>query len=319
MVEIKININKDNKDKILKLLNELVEAETGSSSESSTQTKESEESNQKKVNEDDYKGYAKYFDKPVEYTAELLLQPSVTSHEFGLGTTFLFNSFFAAKAMLRAIANLTNEKKEPASVEDVLQVFYKAAKARDLQKIKGFPKERSKQRHEGSNENRPLYSIILPLSELGLLSKENDKVYLTKAGLELAQLDNPKLDENKESLLSEKEIEFITDYLKQIDAQGYKEYSVLKGFVNYIKEMQQHGKMPSYQDLTKYFYSNQGFVDFLYKNSKFGKRGIPKETHDFNNWVKRESRAIASSKISILRELGVLENKRNSYKILKNW
>ncbi|MGC8578421.1 MAG: hypothetical protein ACP5M7_10570, partial [Thermoproteota archaeon] len=159
----------------------------------------------------------------------------------------------------------------------------------------------------------------LPLSELGLLRKENDRVYLTKAGLELAQLDNPKLDENKENLLSENEVEFITNYLKQIDAQGYKEYSLLKNFVNYIKEMQVHGRMPSYQDLTKYFYSNQGFVDFLYKNSKFGKRGISKETHDFINWVKRESRAIASSKISILRELGVLENKRNSYNILKNW
>ncbi len=316
MVEIRININKENKDKILKLLDELVEAETGSP-ESSIQTKEAEERVFEKANEEAYKNYAKYFDKPIEYPTELLLQPKVTSSKFGLGANFLFNSFFAAKAMLRAIANLSNEKKESVSIEDALQIFYNAAKARGLY-VKGFPKGR-KQKHEGSAENRPLYSIILPLSELGLLRKENDRVYLTKAGLELAQLDNPKLDENKESLLSEKEVEFITTYLKQIDAQGYKEYSLLKDFVNHIKEMQVHGRMPSYQDLTKYFYSSQEFVDFLYNNSKFGKRGIPKETHDFINWVKRESRAIASSKISILRELGVLENKRNSYKILKNW
>lgn len=317
-MEIKIGINKYNKDKILKLLDALVEAETTNQEQSKQPKPKIEESTDKTANEEAYRDYARYFDRPISYPNELLLESEIQPAKFGLGTNFLFNSFFAAKAMLRAIANRINEKKAPVSIEESLKTFFDATKARGLQEYKGFPKERE-QKHEGSAENRPLYSIIFPLSELGFLRIEDKKIYLTKAGLDFAMLNNPKLDQNAESFLSEEETSFITDHLKQIDKEGYKEYTLLKSFIDYIKERQLHNKAVSYHDLTKYFFSNQEFVDYLYENSKFGKKNLPKESHDFVNRVKRESQAIASSKISILRELGVLESKRNSYSILKNW
>lgn len=317
-MEIRIDINKYNKDKILKLLDALVEAEATNQEQSKQPRTKIEESTNKATNEEAYKDHARYFDRPVSYIKELLPESEIRPAKFGLGTNFLFNSFFAAKAMLRVIANLINEKKAPVSTEEVLKIFFGATKARGLQQSKGFPKERE-QKHEGSAENRPLYSIIFPLSELGFLKIEDKKICLTNAGLDLAMLNNPKLDQNAESLLSEEETSLITSHLKQIDKEGYKEYTLLKSFIDYIKEKQLHNRTISYQDLTKYFSSSQEFVDYLYKNSKFGKKNLPKESHDFANRLKRESQAIASSKISILRELGVLESKRNSYDILKNW
>ncbi len=317
-MEIKINIDKYNKDKIFKLLDALVEAEATNTDQSRQPRKEVEESKNKATNEEVYKSYAKYFDKPVSYPKELLLESKIQPSKFGLGTNFLFNSFFSAKAMLRIIANLINEKKAPADIKETLKTFFGATKARGLQDAKGFPKERE-QKHEGSAENRPLYSIIFPLSKLGFLRIDDKKIYLTKAGLDLAMLNNPKLDQNSDKLLSEEEISFIINYLKQIDKEGYKEYTLLKNFLDYIKEKQLHSKAINYQDLTRYFSTSQEFIDYLYENSKFGKKNLPKESHDFVNRVKRESQAIASSKISILRELGILESRRNSYSILKNW
>jgi hypothetical protein len=131
-------------------------------------------------------------------------------------------------------------------------------------------------------------------------------------------LTNPKLDNNKDELLSEEEINYLIDYLKEIDIHGYKEYTFLKRIVDFIKEKSTYGKTPVYQDLVDFIKHDERFVDYVYKTSKFGKNGLPKESRDFINKLQRTAQAVVASRIALLRELRVIEDKRNSYRIIKN-
>jgi len=311
-MKVEININKDNKDKVLRLLDELVEAESGTS-EGIKQV----ETKKYAGRPFDYTRYIKYIDRPSNYIHDLLVPAKIEPSEFGFGTNFLFNSFFASKAMLRVIANLTNEKRNPIEQQQALEIFNKAAIARDLQKYNGFPKERA-EKHEGSKLNRPLYSILIPLSQIGMLRIDGTKLLLTKQGLEFAMLPNPKLDENKEELLSNEEINYLVNYLKEIDKQGYKEYTFLNQLLNFIKEKSKYEKIPEFQDLVDFLKKNEKFVDYIYENSKFGKKGLPKNDYSFSNKVKRTTQAVIASRIALLRELRVIEDKRNSYRIIND-
>jgi len=315
-MKIEINITKDNKDKILKLLDELVDAES-STSEEAGKIRINESKEEHRAEKEEYKGYARYMNKPSGYIDKLLAPASIESSEFGLGKNFLFNSFFAAKAMLRVIANLTKEEQKSPEQSKVLEIFNKAAIALGLQAYNGFPKER-KEKHEGSKINKPLYGILIPLSQMGILKLNDNNISLTKNGLEFSMLTNPKLDNNKDELLSEEEINYLIGYLKEIDMHGYKEYTFLKRIVDFIKEKSTYGKTPVYQDLVDFIKRDERFVDYVYKTSKFGKNGLPKESRDFLNKLQRTAQAVVASRIALLREFRVIEDKRNSYRILKN-
>jgi len=315
-MKIEINITKDNKDRILKLLDELVDAES-STSEEAGKIRISESKEGHRAEKEEYKGYAKYMDKPSGYIDKLLAPASIESSEFGLGKNFLFNSFFAAKAMLRVIANLANEEQKSPEQSKVLEIFNKAAIALGLQAYNGFPKER-KEKHEGSKINKPLYGILIPLSQMGMLKLNDNNISLTKHGLEFSMLTSPKLDNNKEELLSEEEINYLIGYLKEIDMHGYKEHTFLKRIVDFIKEKSTYGKTPVYQDLVDFIKRDERFVDYVYKTSKFGKNGLPKESRDFLNKLQRTAQAVVASRIALLREFRVIEDKRNSYRIIKN-
>jgi len=315
-MKIEINITKDNKDRILKLLDELVDAESSTSEEAGKiRINESKEGH--RAEKEEYKGYARYMNKPSGYIDKLLAPASIESSEFGLGKNFLFNSFFAAKAMLRVIANLTKEEQKSPEQSKVLEIFNKAAIALGLHAYNGFPKER-KEKHEGSKINKPLYGILIPLSQMGMLKLNDNNISLTKNGLEFSMLTNPKLDNNKDELLSEEEINYLIGYLKEIDMHGYKEYTFLKRIVDFIKEKSAYGKTPVYQDLVDFIKRDERFVDYVYKTSKFSKNGLSKESHDFLNKLQRTAQAVVASRIALLRELRVIEDKRNSYRIIKN-
>ena len=315
-MKIEINITKDNKDRILKLLDELVDAESSTSEEAGKiRINESKEGH--RAEKEEYKGYAKYMDKPSGYIDKLFAPESIESSEFGMGKNFLFNSFFAAKAMLRVIANLTKEEQKSPEQSKVLEIFNKAAIALGLHAYNGFPKER-KEKHEGSKINKPLYGILIPLSQMGMLKLNDNNISLTKNGLEFSMLTNPKLDNNKDELLSEEEINYLIGYLKEIDMHGYKEYTFLKRIVDFIKEKSAYGKTPVYQDLVDFIKRDERFVDYVYKTSKFSKNGLSKESHDFLNKLQRTAQAVVASRIALLRELRVIEDKRNSYRIIKN-
>jgi len=59
-------------------------------------------------------------------------------------------------------------------------------------------------------------------------------------------------------------------------------------------------------------------VDYVYKTSKFGKKGLFKESHDFLNKLQRTAQAAVASRIALLRELQIIEDKRNSYSIIND-
>jgi len=316
-MKIEINITKDNKDRILKLLDELVDAES-STSEETGKVEVKDSKGKYKAENEEYKDYAKYTDKPSDDVNKLLAPASIESSEFGLGKNFLFNSFFAAKAMLRVIANLTNKEGKAPEQDKVLDTFNNATIARGLQKYNGFPKNRENEKHERSSVNKLFYSILLPLSQMGMLKLNDNNISLTKNGLEFSMLTSPKLDNNKDELLSEEEINYLIGYLKEIDMHGYKEYTFLKRIIDFIKEKSTYGKTPVYQDLVDFIKRDERFVDYIYKTSKFGKNGLPKESRDFLNKLQRTAQAVVASRIALLRELRVIEDKRNSYRIIKN-
>jgi len=301
-----INITKENKDKILQLIAQLVEAEN---QELKTKTGESKTSS--------YIEYSKYMNKPQSDIDNLLVNGDIKPSEFGFGMSFLFNSFFAAKAMLRVIANLTNEKKKPIEKDLALDIFIKAAKARDLQRYNGFPKEKPK-KHERSEVTRLTYSALLPLSKIGMLKIDGTKLILTKEGFNFAVLYNPKLDENKEELFSEEERGYLIDYLKEIEMRGFKEYSFLKQIVDFIKKKTAEKENIIFRDLVEFLKGNQNFIDYIYKNTKFSKKGIPKESKTFLNKVERIIQVTLASRLAILRELRIIEDRRNSYRIIND-
>ena len=301
-----INITKENKDKLLQLIAQLVEAENQELKRKATDERDTSSY---------YVEYSKYMNKPQNDIGNLLVDGSIELSEFGFGMSFLFNSFFAAKAMLRVIANLTNEKKKPIEKDLALDIFSEAAIARGLQRYNGFPKERPK-KHERSGVTRLTYSVILPLSKIGMLKIDGTKLILTKEGFNFAMLYNPKLDENKGELFSEEERDYIIDYLKEIEMRGFKEYSFLKQIVDFIKKKTTEKRSIAFVDLIEFLKGNQSFIDYIYKNTKFSKKGIPKESKVFLNKVERIIRVILASRIAILRELKIIEDRRNSYRII---
>lgn len=308
-MKIEISITKENKDKVLKLLDELVEAE-------SSPNKGAEETKKEEF-EVENQPYGKYFNKPINYPKELVAnQFNVPSSDFGIGRHFLFNSFFAAKAMLRAIANLAIETNAPVEETKVLEVFYKASKARKLQNYNGFPNEREKIKYQQSQINKALYSLIIPLNEMGFLRRENGKLLLTQQGLNFAVIENPKLDKNIEEPLSEEEIRYLISYLKEIDNKGYKEFSFLKNLLNFIKEKKSRNEPLTYQDLVNFVMSNQKFVDFFYNNTKFGKKNRPKSGPEFAQKLKNAAQAAVSARVTLLREFKILADRKGKYDLI---
>ena len=64
-------------------------------------------------------------------------------------------------------------------------------------------------------------------------------------------------------------------------------------------------------DLCKWFENNKKFCDYIYERSERAQRDSQVLKQQIHNYA----RTFASAKISLLRELGVVRNKRNDYAI----
>ena len=130
----------------------------------------------------------------------------------------------------------------------------------------------------------------------------------TKEGLEFARLKNNVFDLGKydEQVLTKEESAWLIGHLKEIGSKGFREYDTLLKVLNFIKEGNNGNK-----DLWNWFAKNNDFVSYVSEWS--AKNDNPKA---FNKQLSNLAQTFGSGKISLLRELGVIKNKRNDYTVI---
>jgi len=242
------------------------------------------------------------------------------------GSWLMFNDFFAPKFLARVLAwKMHHEKKDDVDVLSLIQESVRLIEKHNFYDLKGFP---SKIKEEENLQKDPAVSrlvhhFLATATKMGFFEvvshtsigehvwqyKWKDvRLTLTKEGLQFARLNNPVFDEGKrKQVLSSEEKAWLVNYLKKIDRQGYKEYSVIKEVCDFLKEGH-NGK----NDLWEWFENNQKFQDYIKERSKRA-RDDPKV---FEKQLHNYARTFASTKISLLRELGIVKDERNDYTIV---
>jgi ribosomal protein L37E len=235
------------------------------------------------------------------------------------GAWLMFNDFFAPKFLSRVLAwKLHNENLDTILLSNLMSDSIDLISKYDLSPLKGFPNlEKDK---EGG---RLVHHFLRTFVNMGLIKAEpiekgidniwkekwdKIKISLTKEGLEFAQLKNNVFDNGKiEQILTTEEKEWLIDYYKKIDNEGYKEYSVLKQVYEFLKAGNNGNK-----DLWSWFENNDVFRKYILSRSERARNDEKK----FKKQVYNYARSFASAKVSLLREMGVVKDKRNDYKII---
>jgi len=235
-----------------------------------------------------------------------------------IGSWGMFNSFFPGKAVLRILANhLTDSKKEYVTLKDLIQKSTEVIKMHDLSKFRGFPNDPD----SDSSVGRLVNHFIRTYTDMGFFEviakqKEKDSVWdenwsnieitITKEGYEFAKLRNRILDDHEDNqVLTEEEKTWLTAYLKSIDSE-YKEYSMLLAVYRFIKSGH-NGK----DELWSWFKTNKTFVDYVREWSRKAD-----DAEAFKEQINNLAPTFASAKLALLREFGVIKNKRNDYTVV---
>lgn len=235
------------------------------------------------------------------------------------GSWLMFNDFFAPKFLVRILAwKMKNENSDSVLLNSLLTDAIEIIHKNNFSSLKGFPNLEKDE--EGG---RLVHHFLRTFNKMGLVYVEpTDKgikdvwkekwdkirISLTKEGLEFAQIKNNIFDMGKtEQILTEEEKEWLIDYYKKISKEGYNEYYVLKEVYDFIKK----GKNGN-RDLWEWFEKNKSFQDYIKSRSKKAESDPKIFKKQLGNYAK----TFASAKISLLRELGIIKNKRNDYTIL---
>jgi hypothetical protein len=240
-----------------------------------------------------------------------------------VGSWGQFNSFFPIKASLRILANYINfHGKESINLESFVNLCLKEFRKNSYNKLRGFPST-----VKDTAKGRFVWHFLTPAFEMGLIDLVESKldyeglptslldwdqvnISLTQQGLLFAKLPNNIFDNiSVEQVLTKEETEWLISYLKEVDQNGYKEYSILKGVYDFLAEGND-GK----EDLFEWFRKNEVFTNYIKSWSRKAQRN---DFDAFNDQINNISITYSSSKVALLRELGVIVNKRNDYKILR--
>jgi len=242
------------------------------------------------------------------------------------GSWLMFNDFFAPKFLARVLAwKIKKENLDYVPLLSLIEDSVKVIKKYGLTELKGFP-NKIKEPDNLQKDNavgRLVHHFLRTAVKMGffevrpLNSKVKDiwkedwdkiEITLTKEGLEFAQLKNFIFDENKkEQILTPEERDWLLNYLKKIDRQGYREYHVLKEVYNFLKKGHNGN-----EDLWNWFENNKAYRNYILQRSKRAQE----DTKIFKKQIYNYARTFASAKISLLRELGLVKNKRNDYTII---
>ncbi len=238
------------------------------------------------------------------------------------GSWLMFNDFFAPKFLTRVLAwKIKKENSKYIVLSSLIEDAVKLIKKYELSRFKGFPNQ-IKEPDNLQKDNAVCRLVnhffgtsidmgFFKLKSEGAWSEPWDKIEitLTKEGLEFSQLRNRVFDDHEEEqILSPEEKSWLLNYLNKIDKRdGYKEYSTLKEVYDFLKAGN-NGK----QDLWDWFENNKKYTDYIKRTSIRGKDNPELLKKQISNYA----RTFASAKVSLLRELGVVKNKRNDYTIV---
>jgi ribosomal protein L37E len=238
-----------------------------------------------------------------------------------VGLWGMFNDYFSGKAVLRICANILNERKlSEIELSELIEIVKIEIRSKKLYLLKGFPSS-----DKDGAVNRLVYHFIKGFYNMGLFEmkvkdgkpeKENIwnedwsrlMVKPTREGLEFAKIKNKVFDlgDYENQILTDEEKKWIINYLKQIDGKGFKEFYWLNEVYSFVKRGH-NGK----NDLWEWYKKNPLFVAYVKKWSN--KSDNSKE---FEKQLSNLAQTFSSGKISLLRELGVIKNKRNDYTII---
>lgn len=246
-----------------------------------------------------------------------------------VGTWGQFNTFFSIKAALRVLANhLHDAEKESMNLGEFVDLCVKTfnetkVRGKPLRKFRGFPS--SKKDSAKSRFVNHFLETALEMGFIGLVRDDNAQEYLpysshewnkihitlTTVGLDFGMLDNNLFDLGKdEQVLTDAERQWILSYLKEIDSRGYREYSILKEIHGFLSD-ENNGK----DELVSWLEENETFETYVSNWSQKRKDG---DEEGFRKQIRNLAITFVSSKVALLRELGVLSGERNRYEILSD-
>ncbi len=235
------------------------------------------------------------------------------------GSMLMCNDFFAPKFLARVLAwKMYQDGAVYITLDSLMKDAIKTIEVEKLSQLKGFPNLK-----KDWSGKRLVDHFLKTFTKMGFFSVEpiedntidvwkeswnKIKISLTKEGLEFAQIRNPVFDDKKnEQILSYEEKKWLIDYLKIIDGQGYKEFSILMEVLEFLKEGKNGNK-----DLWEWFVHNEKFQNRILEKSKRAREN--EKIFGLQLW--NYARSFSSAKISMLRELNVVKNKRNDYTII---
>lgn len=303
-MEIKIEVTKKNKDKILKLLSELIDSEVEGSVGIGFGRNKENEVQTNIVSRDNY------LSPPSNVNNLEFGKPNICKSPYGAFA--MFNSYIPGKASLRILAHLMAENKgKPIKYKDLIAKCVEIYEKTGLSKYRGFPNVGKKKKE--SSISRLEWHLIYPFDEMGLIQirEENFErlVSITREGLDFARIPNLLLDEGHDkSVLSDKEKEWLVEYLEKIESDGFEEYSVLSNLVEFLKT----GKK-NRQDIINWFMENKKIVDFIRESSRY-----KNDDDQFSKQLQNLCSTFVAGKIALLRELGTVLDKRGDYSAIKN-
>ncbi len=296
-MEIKVSINKDNKERVLSLISQLVEAE-------GVQVENPESTQVASLNLTRSAIVQGHVSLDNCYSdATISLSQGVISNK-PLGTWAMFNSFVPGKAALRVLAHiLRDEQADDVSFVRLVDEAVRNIRLRGISATRGFPSSR-----KASSIPRFATQLVLPFTEMGLISSKlhdgTRMVGLTQDGLTFSLLENPVIDyKSSTSQLSQAERKWLTDYLKKIDGEGFREYSTLQSIMGFIGT-----KHPSRTQLVEWFTTKSDFQESTKSGSRYS--GQPLR---LRKQLQNLASTYVSSKVAILRELGVVSDARGKY------
>jgi hypothetical protein len=306
MIELRVRIDRENAEKVIQLIRELV----GSDDAIVTSVEKSETPTTATL------GVVR---SPLEYLTppqalgELVSGKLVlTESAKYIGTWGQFNSFFPLKAVLRVLAHLTDEnKQDKTSLQVLVDRSISAFKAAGLHKFRGFPKKYKKE----SSIGRLVWHFITTAYQTGLIGIGGDAeipahgwdnvfVSITKEGFEFCQLENRVLDlKAHEQVLTDAEKNWVVKYLRKIDSEGFKEYSLLKAVFQELKK--------NNTNISGWLEHSESFRTYVKSWSR-----KKEDTAEFAKQMRTVAIMFAQSKIALLREMGLVKNQRNDYTII---
>jgi hypothetical protein len=324
-MQLTINITKKNKGKVFKLIETLLEDEIENVCESTQIIVGDQLKNISSVEKD-------YLDTPPKIenfkdSKVIFYHGQKNQGENyrikSIGSWGQFNSFFPIKAASRILTNYLYEKSlESVKLNEFVDKCLLIFEQKGYTKYRGFPSS-----DKDTARGRFVWHFLTTAYEMGLIRISNSnlgsegmprtlldwkevEIDVTKDGMEFALLPNNIFDGiSDQQVLTTDEKEWMISYLIKIDEEGYKEYSLLKGISKFLAE-KHNGK----DDLWGWFKNNNTFVEYIKSWSRKTKKG---DEQALTEQIDTLSKSFASSKVALLRELGIVKNKRNDYTILE--